>query len=255
MERIRAVTAATAEESAPPDVIAVEPAAAALVSLRERVEVVASPGVTREDVDSLLDGLSAPLAPGESTRERANQLLRLLQDEALGELTGGPDERQVRPAALEALIGLGFPYALEVPPDVLAEMRGGPRELSRSSSWGLGLAGVNALVPILAQVVSTSPSQWWNDTTAWEQLLEGPALLAGVLFLPAVLSALGERYRQKWLKYLGNTALVLMSAVGIIPGIIMSWNWHTPDGATFLGMGLALLTSAFLLRYRPELED
>lgn len=254
MERIRAVTAATAEESAPPDVIAVEPGAAALLPLSERVDVVASPGVTREDVVSLLDGLSAPLAPGESTRERANQLLRLLQDERLGELTG-PDERQVRPTALEALIGLGFPYALEVPPDVLAEMRGSvARALSRSSRWGLWLAGGTALVPLLAQVVSTSPGRWWYDTAAWDQLA-GPAIASGVMFLPAVLSALGERYRQKWLKYLGNGALVLMSAVGLIPGIIMSWNDFTPGGVTFLGAGLALLTSAFCLRHRPEYED
>ncbi|MFL5352809.1 hypothetical protein [Archangium sp.] len=251
MERIRAATAVPAEESAPPEVMAVEPAVAAPISLGERVEVVASPGVTREDVESLLDGLSAPLAPGESTRQRADQLLRLLQDEALGDLTDS-NERQVRPLALEALIGLGFPYALEVPPDVLAEMRGSvARALSRSSRWGLGLAGVNALVPVMGQVVSTSPGRWWYDTGVWNQL-EGPAILAGVLFLPAALSALGERYRQKWLKYLGNGALVLMSTVGFIPGIIMSRDGFTPDGATFLGMGLALLMSAICLRHRPE---
>lgn len=253
MERIRAVTAITSEESAPPEVIPLEPGGAALLPLGERVEVVASPGVTREDVESLFQGLSAPLAPGESTRERANQLLRLLQDERLGELTG-PDERPMRPAALEALIGLGFPYALEVPPDVLAEMRSGPRELSRSSRWGLGLAGASALVPILAQVVSTSPGRWFYDTTAWEQL-EGPAILMGVMFVPAALSALGERYRQKWLKYLGNTGLVLLLTVGLIPGLLMNWNGFTPEGITFLGAGLALLASAICLRYRPELED
>lgn len=254
MERIRAAAAVTAEESAPPDVIAVESVGASPISLRERVDVVTSPGVTREDVESLLNGLSAPLAPGESTRQRADQLLRLLQDERLGDLTDS-NERQVRPLALEALIGLGFPYALEVPPEVLAELRGSvARALSRSSRWGLGLAGVNALVPVVGQVVSTSLGRWFYDTTAWEQL-EGPAILAGVLFLPAALSALGERYRQKWLKYLGNVALVLMSTVGLIPGIIMSRNGFTPDGATFLGMGLALLMSAVCLRHRPELGE
>jgi hypothetical protein len=113
---------------------------------------------------------------------------------------------------------------------------------------------VTALVPLLAQVVSTSPGRWFYDTTAWNQL-EGPAILAGVLFLPAALSALGERYRQKWLKYLGNGALVLLSAVGFIPGIIMSRNGFTPDGVTFLGAGLALLTSAICLRHRPELGE
>lgn len=248
MERIRAVTAATAEESAPPEVVAVEPGAAALLSLRERVEVVTSPGVTREDVESLLDGLSAPLAPGESTRARANQLLRLLQDEALGELTGGPDDRQVRPAALEALIGLGFPYALEVPPDVLAEMRSGPRELSRASRWGLGLAAVNALVPVMGEVVTTSPSRWLAD-------LKGLAILAGVLFVPAVLSALGERYRLKSLKSLGNGGLVLLGGVGLIPAYFMNRDGFSWGGATVLGISLALLTSAFLLRHRPEYED
>lgn len=244
MERVRAVSPVTSEESAPPEVIDFAPGAAPLC-LRERVEVVASPGVTREDVESLFDGLSAPLAPGESTRERADQLLRLIQDEVLGELSSR-DERQVRPAALEALVGLGFPYALEVPPEVLARMRASvPRALSLSSRWGLGLAVVAPLLPLVY-------SPWWW----WDRHLDVLGIVGGAMWLPAALSALAERYRIRWLKDLCTGLLAVESMGGLIPGSL----WLTLEGPswgafTVLGVGVALMASAICLRHRPEMDD
>jgi hypothetical protein len=112
MERTRAVSPPLSDERSLQELASPQPRPNTL-PLRERVEAVHSPGVVPEDVAQLLSGLSAPLAQGELPRERADQLLRLLQHPELAELTGR-DGRQVRPVALEALLSLGHPYALEV---------------------------------------------------------------------------------------------------------------------------------------------
>jgi hypothetical protein len=246
MERTRAVSPAPSNESALPELAAQEPGPKAL-PLRELVETVRSPGVMREDVEALLAGLSAPLAEGESPRERADQLLQLLQDEALGELTD-QEGRQVRPEALEALLALGYPYAFEVPPEVLSRMnRSSARALSRSARWGLGLAAFAAVLPSVA-VALFSRRGWWDSS-------EGLTLLGGVMLLPAILSAVAERYRLRWLKYFGNSGLVLLSA----GSLFVAWAWsHGPaewKGLSSLGVGLALLGSAFCLRHRKDPED
>jgi hypothetical protein len=246
MERIRAVSPTPTDESALPE-LAVQQPGPEVLPLRERVEAVRAPGVVRDEVDALLAGISAPLAEGESPRERADQLLRLLQDETLGEFTD-QDGRQVRPAALEALLALGYPYALEVPPEVLSRMDWlGTPALSRSAWWGLGLATFAAVLPNVMTALSS--------TRSWMRRSDELLLLTGAILVPAILSAVAEKYRLKWLKYLGNTPLLLVSAGSLFVAYIWSHGDHPFEFFLGLGVGLPLLASVFCLRHRKDPED
>jgi hypothetical protein len=241
MQRTRAVSPPPTNESALPE-LAVHQPGPEVLPLRERVEVVRAPGVVRAEVDALLAGISAPLAQGETPRERADQLLRLLQDDVLGEFTD-QDGRQVRPAAMEALLALGYPYALEVPPEVLSRMDWpGAPPLSRSAWWGLGLATFAALLPNVMMALS--------GTRGWLRHSEELTLLTGAILIPAALSAVGEKYRLKWLKYLGNAPLVLVSAGNLFVAWIWSHGHHPFEFFLGLGVGLPLLASVFCLRHR-----
>lgn len=243
MQRTRAVSPPPTDESALPERVVQEPGPEVL-PLRERVEAVRAPGVVRAEVDALLAGISAPLAEGESPRERADQLLRLLQDDVLGEFTD-QDGRQVRPAAMEALLALGYPYALEVPPEVLSRMDWpGAPPLSRSAWWGLGLATFAAALPNVMMALSS--------TRSWARRGEELLLLAGVILVPAILSAVAEKYRLKWLKYLGNVPLVLASAVSLFVAWIWSHGHHPFELFLGLGVGLPVLASVFCLRHREK---
>ena len=243
MERIRAASPPLSDESPVPD-LAVQAPGPKVLPLRERVEAVRSPGVTREEVEALLYGLSAPLAEGESTRERADQLLHLLQDEALVELTG-QDGRPVGPAALEALLSLGYPYALEVHPEVLSRLdRLRPWTLSHSERWGLGLAAFAALLPTVTVALTS--------TRDWSYYIDALALLGGVLFLPAVLSIGAERYRLRWLKALCNSGLVLMGSLSLLFSRLLTSDGDLPGRLATVGIGLALLGSFLCLRHREE---
>lgn len=144
MERSRTAARLTGDEA----LLSLAPSPA----LRSRVEEVRAPGANRADVDALLRALAGPLGDGESARERADVLLDILQDAQLGGVMGS-DTRPVRTAALEALLALGYPYALEVSPELLAEVRPGagrPEPLHRGP-FQLGLA-----LPLLAAVVECS---------------------------------------------------------------------------------------------------
>jgi len=243
MQRTRALSPPSTDEKALPE-LAAQPPAPEVLPLRERVEAVRAPGVVRAEVDALLAGLSAPLAEGESPRERADQLLRLLQDEVLGEFTD-QDGRQVRPAAMEALLALGYPYALEVHPEVLSRMDWpGAPALSRSAWWGLGLATFAALLPNVMMALSS--------TRSWLRHSDELLLLTGVILVPAGLSAVAEKYRLKWLKYLGNAPLVLVSAGSLFVAWIWSHGHHPFDLFRALGVGLPLLASVFCLRHRED---
>ncbi len=243
MQRTQAVSPPSTDESALPE-LAAQPPALEILPLRERVEAVRAPGVVRAEVDALLAGISAPLAEGESPRERADQLLRLLQDDVLGEFTD-QDGRQVRPMAMEALLALGYPYALEVHPEVLSRMDWpGAPALSRSAWWGLGLATFAALLPNVILALA--------NTRNWLHYSEELTLFAGAILVPAVLSAVAEKYRLRWLKYLGNAPLLLVSAGSLFVAWIWSHGHHPFELSLSLGIGLPLLASVFCLRHREK---
>lgn len=177
-------------------------------SLRSLVEEVRAPGANRADVDALLHRLSAPLLEGESARERADALLDLLHDAHLSGLTGG-DARPVRAAALEALLALGFPYALEVPPELLAELRPGMNRPAPLQRWNihLGLAP-----PLLAAVVECAFIYGINAYGSPRPGTMGPliALSLATSVLPTLLAFLGVWKRRRLLNALGRWPLGLV---------------------------------------------
>jgi hypothetical protein len=98
-----------------------EPAGQAALPLRVLWERVRAPEAGRAEVDALLRGLSQPLGEGEAARERADLLLSLIEDRRVGSFKGS-NGRRVRASAAEALMALGHPYALELPPEALDAM-------------------------------------------------------------------------------------------------------------------------------------
>jgi hypothetical protein len=81
-----------------------------------------APGAARREVEALLRGLALPLPPGEDARARADLLHDILEDRRVRAFTGS-NGRRVAHAAVDALEALGYPYALEIPPELLAEAR------------------------------------------------------------------------------------------------------------------------------------
>jgi hypothetical protein len=195
------------------------------VPVRERLELLRLSGVSATEVDVFLTGLEAPYLPGESPRERADLMLDLLEDERLCELTGSQGHR-VGLAALETLLRLGYPYAFEVTPGMLARGRGSEGlGLSSRSVLGLGLTAVNVLLPVtlLSAEFFSYVEALFDDGMGHgrDEVFSGPArylpLLVLVLLVPPVLSAVMEGRREGEKSRLGRTALTGVQAmVGLV---------------------------------------
>jgi hypothetical protein len=254
MERTRPAPA-TAEA------LALAPEPVARPSPRELLEVLRGPAMVRSDVDAFLLSLGAPLVEGETPRARADLLLSLMTDARLRDYTG-KDGRTVRAAAVEALVGLGYPYALEVPPEVLAQVRGEAPGTAVPLPLKVPVAGLFTVgLALLSQAVFLVPLVS-NELNWWGLLRGGGLHLVGAALLPPVLAVLGGWKRWAWvrrggvallglvgldyLRHLANENLLfpLREVDGSEP--LLLW---APDGWVFLSAGL-LLTSAWLLR-RP----
>ncbi len=140
MERVREAPPSSAEESLP-SLQEMPPVALEASTLLARMRLLREPGAAVEEVDAFLEDLSAPRPQGEPPRVRADVMLDLLEDARLCALTG-TDGRRVGVVALEALLGLGYPYALELTPEMLALARGSrrsrpasPAMSARDSGW------------------------------------------------------------------------------------------------------------------------
>jgi hypothetical protein len=79
------------------------------------------------------------------SRANADTLLELLENDALCGLVG-PDGQGCDQVAAAALISLGYPYALEISPEVLERLRG---ERKGRRTWSLKQLGWWALVALL----------------------------------------------------------------------------------------------------------
>lgn len=90
--------------------------------LRMLIEQARSPKVGRAQVDALLLGLAQPLRPGEQAHARAELLRLILGDKRLRSFSGSKG-RRVHAAAAQAMAALGQPYAGELSPEDLAELR------------------------------------------------------------------------------------------------------------------------------------
>jgi hypothetical protein len=226
------------------------PSLAPLAALPELLEAVRSERYSQQELDALVAGLQVPVAE-EDKRARADLLLSLLEDPALGPLTTSTGLR-VRTAAFEALTAMGFPYALEVPPSVLAQLRRDqPVQLALSAKGGLGLAGVAFLLPTLLYLVTADLSV---DKTPW-------ALGLLVLFLlgPAGLELLGLKFRLRFLQVFGNVVQWFIGALSLLVSLIaLAVDSKAAFSFIALAASVSMLLSAFLLRHRSEdfpLED
>ncbi|WNG62202.1 hypothetical protein F0U59_51500 [Archangium gephyra] len=218
MQRLRETPPATSEREAEP---VASPPELAPVPVRERLELLRLSGVPAHEVDTFLAGLEAPYLPGESPRERADLMLEVLEEERLCELAGSTG-RRVGLAALETLLRLGYPYALEVTPEMLARGRPQALGISSRSLLGLGLTAVNVLLPVtlLSEEFFSYLEALSDDGMGHgrDEVFSGPArhlpLLVLALLVPPVLSAVLE-----WRKSprLARTALTGVQAmVGLV---------------------------------------
>ncbi|WP_257462472.1 hypothetical protein [Archangium lipolyticum] len=234
--------------------------------LLERLEALRQPGITLEEVDTFLNGLSAPLPPGEPPRVRADLMLDVLEDERLCELTG-TDGHRVGVAALEALLELGYPYALEVTPEMLTRARGAPRlAIPRPMLFGLGLALLNVLGQAVIRLSDSHPhlidSHSHHHHHLDEELMEGAILgrwedlpLVGLVLLGApVFSALAEWYALRPVKHFFNLVQWGVSGFSLLFALQRFDEGTWPQGMPFLFSGLLALGTVLCLTPRHDRE-
>jgi hypothetical protein len=170
-------------------------------SPRELLERARAPDAARPEVDALLRGLALPLAPGEDARARADLLHDILEDKRVRAFMGSKG-RRVAHAAVEALVALGYPYALEVPPELLAEFRLAPPVGAEapSAAWMRGLAAiVGGLVGTSGLFVMGSAFAAFiaNRRDGGSTLLFGLALVSGSIFVGVAWVLLGLARRPR----------------------------------------------------------
>jgi len=198
----------------------------ALIEQARRVPV-----AERPEVAARLNGQFARMAQAGGDRLVADTLLRLLET---GRLTGLVDAagRSCRAAAVEALLSLGFPYALEVRPEDLEHLRADARQRKQARGRPRGLMAV-----------------WVGGLgVQWLQALTTPGPDAGLLTSQVGLSLLAMA--ALWLApprtpvyRVGMLLLALVSLVGVALVLLAG----APMG---LWAGLAGLVAAFLAALR-----
>src|SRR5687768_3678006 len=153
-------------------------------------------GEERAWLCTLINRALLALSAAPDKDRQAALLLEMLDDEALH---GLEDERRVpcRAVAVEALLTIGYPWALQLEPEDVQFLRDNPAvaratlPLARIFS---GFAGASA-VTFLALSLSTIPS-WWMT-----QLLNSPGELTLVFSLAlTMLSAVPMVLGRPWLK-------------------------------------------------------
>ncbi|WP_309896009.1 hypothetical protein [Archangium sp.] len=248
MERVREAPAPPEESplsllQPPPELVReARPLLEQLASLRE-------PGVTTAQVDVFLAGLAAPRPSHEPPRVRADLMLDVLEDEWLCELTGSTGRRAGQ-VALEALLGLGYPYALEVTPEMLAQARRSPPvPFPFRPVLGLGLAGLNALLPLGVGVGLTElpppgllPESFFRlfaSTPFLSLRLELWPAFSLALLGPPLLSVLADGFKRPSLKRLSHALQWL--GVGLAVWGAALWGREAPASAV-LALFTALLS-------------
>lgn len=219
---------------------------AELPSPRWLLEEVRAPGVARAEVDALLSGLERPLGPGESARERADLLHEIMADEQVRDYTGRGG-RKVGHVAVLRLGELGFPYALEVPPELFAQARaaGGaesPEEASARHRQGRVLACIAGGLEVLPGFffLLNAQSRDVDVAVAW---ILGAFFTS---FVPALLADIEPVLRRRWLHYLLLLAVAL-PALGWLLVTILVAGATAGSGAfpamlfSVLPLGMALL--------------
>jgi hypothetical protein len=179
-------------------------------SLQGRLQAALAPEATDPERDALLYAISRPLAPEASPREHADFLLSLLTDERSLALTGS-NGRTLKKAATQALLALGYPYALEIPPEVV-EQSSGDRSLRNRLRWGRALLVANAVGPSLFFTSLILRGGVRSDLAVIPIIF---AVFGACTVLPMALILLGRKKKSMLLRILGSLGHVLSGlAVG-----------------------------------------
>jgi hypothetical protein len=175
-------------------------------------------------VETFLEALAAPRPVEESPRHRADVMLDILDETQLCELTDGQG-RRVGLAALEGLMALGYPYALEVTPEMLTRARGAPPvRLPRLMLLGLGLAVLNVLGHTGLRLYEALREFLGRSVLSFEDLVvhamsDLPIVALGLLG-PPVLAALAGWYGPRPVKSFFNGLQWVMGGLCVLVG----WN-------------------------------
>ncbi len=241
-QALRSAPSSSATDEAPADVP--EPIAAeAFPPLTLLLEEVRSPGMVRADIDALIVGLGRPPAPDEPLRERADLLLGLLdRSNPVGDYasSGG---MKVRHAAKEALLALGYPYAMELPPDLLETEREGGRKPGLSGG-NITLAVVSLLYQSGGLVALWFLLDYFRMPAAAEVLLGAGAGLV----LATVCALMGHHSRSRDMQSVGS-ALLWVATVGWILLALPAAVFTSGMALLFVPWHLAMWTAIAL---RPE---
>jgi hypothetical protein len=185
-------------------------------SLAELRDALTSPGVVQAEVDALFAAIARPPTGDETPRARADFLhsLMSLREEAHEGMTGS-DGRTVRAAAVEALLELGFPYALEVDPDVLEDVRRKTqrrKHTARVDSGGFPAGGLvlSLMAVVLQLLVVTARSMLSRHGDFWEA---SPLFPLALVVLPPLSAVFGHVLESRRLLKLGSIGMGLQSVV------------------------------------------
>lgn len=213
MERTRQNPARQVE---PEDVADVAMAPTGGPALMELLETLRGPAVMKSDVDALQAALARPPEGDETPRQRADLLLALIDDAQLRDYTG-QDGRTVRVTAVQALVGLGYPYALEVPPEALQDTPGASSEEEGGEyrvPWGsITIALINVLVQAVPAVFLLFIIENWNHGG---ERIGLASIGAAIIATPSLLAILGGAWQVRWLQL---TGVVLMALGCLLMGV------------------------------------
>jgi hypothetical protein len=167
----------------------------------------------------------------------------------------GSDGRTVLVAAVEALLELGYPYALEVPPEALAEAQ---RSREDSAPQDIPRAGIIAAsIAMLAQSLPFIPGLIDSLSGDRQPGLVFVLFIIGSIWGPSLSALLGGWRRSLGLQRLG---LITMALIGSVWLSVFALSASTDFHQRFLAIislvsGLSLVGGAILLRspgWRPR---
>ncbi|NPC51227.1 hypothetical protein D7X99_24625 [Corallococcus sp. AB032C] len=210
------------------------------------LEEVRSPGMVRADIDALIVGLGRPPAPDEPLRERADLLLGLLdRSNPVGDYTGSGGMK-VRHAAKEALLAMGYPYAMELPPE-LVEAKGADGRAVGLSAGNITLA----VVSLLYQSGALAAVWLFLAYSRMEAATEVMLGIGAVLWLFTVLSLVGHHSRSRDMQSISSVVLWAAAVVWLLVALPLAL-FTNGVALLFVPWHLALWTAISL---RPEAEE
>ncbi|WP_224372964.1 hypothetical protein [Hyalangium versicolor] len=243
MERVRPPRPS---DDAAPELIGPLPSSPSLAVL---LDAVRSPAVAREDVDALLQGLAHPPSEDESPRSRADFLLSLITAPSVGDLQSTQGVT-VRTAAVRALLDLGFPYALEVPPEALADALSA-RDATPLAQLPLPGA-IATLAGVTVQAAELLPSMFQMANRQFPPAAWMFLVALSVVLGPAAMTVLSGLFRKRGLLIFGLCMMGLTSSFWLYTFVTQLLDTPFPlnKSATFISLvaGLGFLLGTFLLR-------